>query len=133
MTTETKTILVIDGEPMMRTAIGSILKAHAYSVLAAADGREGLDLFYMRRPALIICDVMLPERDGFQTIGALRDAGVQVPIVASAESKFYCDNAELFLRIALAVGADAAILKPPSATAILEAVEDLLRCGATQS
>ncbi len=107
----------------MRTAISRWLTAEGYEVLAAKDGREGLDLFYLHRPALIICDILMPGRDGLETIGALRDARVPVPIIAMSE---VFTDAVLLLETATMIGADAAILKPLSGGKLLETVASLL-------
>jgi DNA-binding response OmpR family regulator len=126
VTRQDPTILVIDDDAAMRTAIAGWLAADGYEVLAAKDGREGMDLFYLHRPALIICDILMPGRDGLETIGALRDARVMVPIIAMSE---VFSDAVLLLETATMIGADAAILKPLSGDKLLETVALLLPAG----
>ena len=57
-------ILVIEDQPQMRKNIALILEMENFQVLAAEDGRQGLDLAREQKPDLVICDVMMPGLDG---------------------------------------------------------------------
>src|SRR5690606_38587747 len=67
-----KTILLIEDHAEMRRNIATILEMENYTVLAAADGPTGIDLARTRKPDLILCDVMMPDMDGYAVIQALR-------------------------------------------------------------
>ncbi|HEX2815647.1 MAG TPA: response regulator [Phenylobacterium sp.] len=118
------TILVVEDEAEVRDAIAQILRAGDHTVIEAADGRDGLDQFYLRQPNLIICDILMPERDGLELIGALRDAGIEVPIIAMLEQD--AGQAAVLQDLAIGLGANALLAKPLLATELLETLAPLL-------
>jgi Response regulator receiver domain len=63
-----KTILVIDDDPLVRRAIGRILQKRGYGVHLAADGPQGLQTYRFARPDLVITDIVMPAKDGLETI-----------------------------------------------------------------
>jgi CheY-like chemotaxis protein len=67
-----KKVLIIDDEPDFVELTRMRLEANGYAVLAASNGREGLDVARRESPNLILLDVMMPEMDGFETLKALR-------------------------------------------------------------
>ena len=66
------TILVIEDEYDVRENLQEILELEDFDVLAAENGKIGLQLAIEHQPDLIICDVMMPELDGYGVISALR-------------------------------------------------------------
>lgn len=66
-------ILVIEDEPGLRRNVKKILTLEGHEVLEAADGEAGLQSALFHLPDLIICDIMLPGRDGYAVLEALRD------------------------------------------------------------
>jgi CheY-like chemotaxis protein len=121
------TILVVEDDAEERGAIVQILRARGHTVIEAQDGRAGLDQFHLRRPAMILCDILMPERDGLEMIGALRADGVETPIVAMVEQD--APQAALLKDLARGLGADAILLKPVMVTDLLQIVEPLLAIG----
>jgi DNA-binding response OmpR family regulator len=67
------TILIVDDDPNVRELIRVNLAAHAYDVLAAADGSEAVRAVEQKVPELIILDVMMPEMDGWEVCKLVRD------------------------------------------------------------
>src|SRR5262245_27965479 len=67
-----KTILVIEDEPEMRRNLTTILRLEKFRPLAAENGRVGIELARREKPDLILCDVMMPELDGYGVLQALR-------------------------------------------------------------
>jgi CheY-like chemotaxis protein len=67
-----KKILVIEDEPDMRRNLTTILRLEKFLPLPAENGSIGLELAKKERPDLILCDVMMPELDGYGVIAALR-------------------------------------------------------------
>jgi CheY-like chemotaxis protein len=65
-------ILLIDDEGDFRQPIAQSLAKHGFEVLEAADGKEGLRVASESRPDLILCDVEMPEMDGYEVMAALR-------------------------------------------------------------
>jgi DNA-binding response OmpR family regulator len=66
------TILVIEDENDVRENLQEILELEDFDVLTAENGKIGLQLAIENQPDLIICDVMMPELDGYGVISALR-------------------------------------------------------------
>ncbi len=118
------TILVVDDEASQRLLLARILQARGYEVIEAADGRAGLDQYYRHLPAVVICDILMPEVDGLELISALRGAHVQAPIIATLAIDDF--QAPLLLEVALQMGADATVLKPLEAERVLETVGSVL-------
>ena len=75
-----KKILVIEDEPEMRRNLTTILRLEKFHPLPAENGRIGVELAKKERPDLILCDVMMPELDGYGVIAALRAAAQTVTI-----------------------------------------------------
>src|SRR5258708_13310860 len=72
-----KKILVIEDEPEMRRNIAALLRFHEYEPIEAENGRKGVEIARREKPDLILCDVMMPEMDGYGVIQALHeDAGL---------------------------------------------------------
>jgi len=113
-------ILVIDDDPEMRRTIVKILTAVGHEMIAAKDGKEGLKQFRIHRPTLVITDILMPDREGLETIHELRDAASRVAIIATS------GGPAIFLDMAKKLGADAAIAKPFRAADLVAAVARLL-------
>jgi CheY-like chemotaxis protein len=75
-------ILVIDDEPTALDVICKILVHSGYDVLVAKNGQEGVDLFREQPCDLVITDMVMPVKDGLQTILDLRTDYPDLPIVA---------------------------------------------------
>jgi CheY-like chemotaxis protein len=112
------TVLVVEDETEARRAIAQVLSAAGHTVIEAVDGRDGLDRFERHRPRLILCDVLMPERDGLQVIAALRGDGIGVPIVAMVEPA--AADAKVLMDLALTLGADGVLLKPVLVSELLK-------------
>src|SRR5262245_7786181 len=65
-------ILVIEDQPQMRNNIATILEMENFQVVTAEHGKRGVELALAEKPDLIICDVMMPELDGYGVLAALR-------------------------------------------------------------
>jgi PAS domain S-box-containing protein len=81
------TILAIDDDPLVLELMDAMLTPEGFTVLKAGDGREGLRLARLRRPDLIVLDLLMPEVDGFQVVDELKrdpaTAGIQIIILTS--------------------------------------------------
>ena len=76
-------VLVVDDEPEMRDLIRQALEKNRWSVIEAANGRDGLELAVRVRPRVILLDLTMPVMDGFEFLSALRShpEGETVPVV----------------------------------------------------
>ncbi|XFA72098.1 response regulator transcription factor [Thermosynechococcaceae cyanobacterium Okahandja] len=66
------TILLVDDDPNLVLLVRDYLEMQGYRVLTAAHGREGLAILQQHTPDLIICDVMMPQMDGYSFVSAVR-------------------------------------------------------------
>jgi two-component system NtrC family sensor kinase len=78
---EQETILVVDDNKEIVSALTDVLKSKGYSILFAYNGRTGLHLALERRPDLILLDWNLPQLSGYQVLQALRERGDNTPVV----------------------------------------------------
>ncbi len=72
MSLPSKTVLVVDDEPVLRSIVREILHEEGYAVIEAADGRGILEIMARERPALVLMDVMMPGVDGREAYRQLR-------------------------------------------------------------
>lgn len=103
-------ILVIDDDVMVRETITHILETRGYEVIGAEDGDVGLDKFRTAAPDLVITDIIMPNKEGIQTIIAIRNEQPDAKIIAISGGG-RIGSAD-FLKIALLLGAADVISKP---------------------
>lgn len=114
-----KTILVIEDQPDMRENIATILEMENYTVLAAADGQQGLEMAREEKPDLILCDVMMPGMSGHAVIQSVRKDRT----IAGTPFIFLTARGEKQdLRAGMNLGADDYLTKPVTATDLLRAI-----------
>src|SRR5512135_2587834 len=119
-----KKILVIEDEPEMRRNITTLLRYSEYESLAAENGRQGVEAARQAKPDLILCDVMMPELDGYGVLQALQaDASLaRIPFIFLT-AKGEKDD----LRSGMNLGADDYLTKPVANADLLRAIETRLR------
>jgi len=119
-----KKILLIEDNVDMRENIAEILELANYEVATAPNGKEGVRLAQTMEPDLIICDIMMPELDGY---GVLHILGKD-PKTARIPFIFLSAKAEKTdLRKGMSLGADDYIFKPFDETELLNAIETRLK------
>ena len=74
-------ILLVEDEPSLAMLIRDNLEQSDYEVVQAADGEQAIRLYREQKPDLIVLDVMLPRRDGFEVAGIIRTADRNTPIL----------------------------------------------------
>jgi two-component system, OmpR family, KDP operon response regulator KdpE len=114
-------VLVCDDEPQILRALKVILRDADYEVVPASTGEEALDLAAVRPPAAAIVDLMLPDVDGVEVTGRLREWSEMPIIVLSAVG-----DEEAKVR-ALGAGADDYVTKPFSPPELVARLEAVLR------
>src|SRR5881394_1045350 len=122
-----KKILVIEDEPEMRRNITALVRYKEYEPLAAENGRLGLELARREKPDLILCDVMMPELDGYGVLGALqKDANLGLIPFIFLTAKGEKDD----LRSGMNLGADDYLTKPVGNNDLIQAIEARLQRSA---
>lgn len=76
-----ETILIVDDNKEIVSALSDVLRAKGYAILGAYNGRQGLRLAVKRKPNLILLDWNLPQLSGYQVLQALRERGSETPVV----------------------------------------------------
>ena len=118
-----KAVLIADDEPNIVTALEFLLQRRGYRVLVARNGEEALQQVDAGRPDLVLLDVMMPLRSGYEVCAAIRqraDLGHVKVVMLSAKGR----DAEVAKGLAL--GADLYITKPFSTRELLAKVDALL-------
>jgi signal transduction histidine kinase len=121
-------VLVIDDSPDVTQVVGDTLKVNGYQVFSAGDGLAGVQLAQQCLPDLILCDVNMPELDGYGTLTALRQnsATATIPFVFLTGI-----SDKVNMRLAMELGADDYVTKPFTITELLGAVKARLEKQAT--
>ena len=112
-------ILIIEDQAPMRRNIALMLEMEGFDVVTAENGRDGLDKARQARPDLVICDVMMPEMDGYAVVQALRaekETAMTPFLFLTAKS----DRADQ--RIGMNFGADDYLTKPVIRDDLLAAI-----------
>jgi class 3 adenylate cyclase len=119
-----KKVLVIEDEPSIRNNIMLMLKVERYAAVGAENGRVGLEMARSDPPDLILCDVMMPEVDGFAVLDALRAEPrfAEIPFIFLTALD---DRSSM--RRGMNLGADDYLPKPFTRAELLEAVNSRLK------
>jgi len=115
-------VLVIEDEEPLRLALADALRAEGFEVLAAADGEGGLALALKEGPEVILLDLMLPKRDGFSVLRALREDRLQSAVIILSARGEEWDRVQGF-----EYGADDYVVKPFSTRELLLRIRAVLQ------
>jgi len=121
-------ILVVEDEPKLAVAIKSGLENDDYSVDIAVTGEEGFYLVHSQSFDLIVLDVMLPGRNGFEILATLRRHGVKTPVLLLTAKDAIEDRVR-----GLDAGADDYLVKPFAFPELQARIRALLRRGKAES
>ena len=117
-------ILVIDDDEIMNELMVAMLTKDGYEVHRAFDGNQGIALFKAQQFDLVVTDIIMPDKEGLETIREIRATGRPVPIIAvSGGGKA---RPEGYLAVAQSFGADYAFEKPLDKEPFLAAVRECL-------
>lgn len=124
-------VLLIDDDPLVRQTLNAMLTGSGYEVAEAENGEEGLAVFADSAFEAAVVDILMPEKEGLETVQELRrlqpDLAILTisggPSIRFAEAAGDLD----FLRMARTLGADEALRKPFTRSALLGALESALQ------
>jgi CheY-like chemotaxis protein len=124
-------ILIIEDDNDERELFKIALERAGYEVMDAPNGRVGLDLYYKQPCPIVITDIFMPEKEGLETIFALRREFFGVRIIAISGGSTMGHHGGAFqadevLSIAKAAGADRILAKPIDLKDLVNAVAELL-------
>ena len=114
-------ILAVDDEPDILRLLNRILESAGYDVALATNGALALDLLEKSHPDLVLLDIRMPELDGFQVLGLIRQRSA-VPVIMLTANRDVTA-----VRDALGLGADDYVRKPFRTPELLARIRAKLR------
>jgi DNA-binding response OmpR family regulator len=126
-------ILIIDDDPGMRRTVSRILASAGHEVIEASDGLEGVDLFRKNHPDIVVTDIIMPNKEGIETILDLRMESPSTLILAISGGATNPAGSLVpldYLGLAKGLGADGVLAKPFRAANLLQEIDNLLSRGA---
>lgn len=115
-------ILLVEDEPSLVMTLGDLLASEGHQVHTVSDGQQGFETACRQEFDLLILDVMLPNKNGFDICREVRGRGIQTPILMLTARGQVIDKV-----LGLKLGADDYLTKPFEAIELLARVEALLR------
>jgi DNA-binding NtrC family response regulator len=117
-------ILIIDDDERTRKLFRKILETEGYKVSEASNGNEGIKLFRKEPADLVITDIIMPEKEGIETIMELRKDFPDVKIIAMSGGGLV--EADSYLEMAKKMGATEVLTKPIKNDELLKIIKDIL-------
>lgn len=117
-------ILIIEDEDAIRENIAEMLNVYGYWVETAANGQEGVSQTLIFKPDLVLCDIMMPQMDGYQVLETIRNSGPQsnTPFIFLTSMATATD-----IRKGMLQGADDYLTKPFKFPELIETIESRLK------
>jgi DNA-binding response OmpR family regulator len=122
----TKKILIADDEPNIVTAVEFLLQQSGYEVLVAENGEEALELVESWLPDLVLLDVMMPKKSGYEVCACIRE---RVDLRHIRIMMLSAKGREAEVNKGLSMGADRYVTKPFSTREFMANVKELLDPG----
>ncbi len=117
-------VLVVEDDPTLRLGLTKTLRSAGFKVEVAKNGREGVELALALVPDLVLLDVMLPEKNGFEVCEEIRETHPELPILFLSAKGEEGDKVR-----GLRLGADDYVVKPFGVAELLARVDAALRRG----
>ena len=114
-------VLVVEDDEAVKMLTMVKLKPY-FTVLTAANGEEALEVMDHQMVDLLVCDIMMPDMDGYELVAALREAGEMVPVIMVTARGAFEDKRQGF-----ALGADDYMVKPINYEELIWRIQALLR------
>ncbi len=117
-------ILVIDDESQIRLLLRQMLESEGHVVTDAPDGNKGVNCYRENPADLVIMDLVMPNKDGIETIGELKNKYPDIKIIAMSGGGR--GNPDEYLRMAEQLGAAESFYKPVQKEELLKMINDLI-------
>jgi CheY-like chemotaxis protein len=117
-------ILIVDDDDLVRSVLRQMLEPEGYTVTEAPDGRVGLARWREEPADLLLTDLLMPEQDGIEIIGAVRQGWPGSKIIAMTGGGNLGFD---YLPVAQQMGAHKTLHKPIDRVTLLAAIEEVLR------
>lgn len=121
---EGKIVLIVEDDATVLRALAQGFRVAGCRVMTAQDGNEGLSRFDQLRPDIVVTDILMPNREGVETIVAMKQKAPDVKILAISGGGIL-GSAEV-LDLARRLGADAVLAKPFRSGEVLDVVRRLI-------
>ena len=118
-------ILIIDDDIQVRNILKRTFEQEGFEVTDAPDGEKGIKLFHQEQPDVVITDIVMPEKEGLETIMELHRENPKLKIIAISGGGLSINGGNS-LFIAGKIGAHRTFIKPFDRKEIVEAVRELL-------
>jgi len=118
-------ILVIDDDDLFRSMLAEILEMEGFEVESAADGDVGVAKFLAHSPEVVVTDIVMPEKEGIQTIRELLQVNPEAKIIAMSGGGRRATSDD-YLALAEDLGAQRTLSKPFQSAELIEAIRTLL-------
>lgn len=117
-------VLIIEDEKILRQNLRDILDLEGYEVKVAPNGMDGIELYNIEQPDLVLCDIKMPKMDGFDVLKTIRDlpGGLTTAFIFLSAKVEHDD-----IRSGMNLGADDYLLKPVNRKDLLSAIETRLK------
>mgnify|MGYP003385698459 CR=1 FL=1 len=119
----TRKILIADDEPNIVISLEYLMKREGYAVVVARDGQEALDMLAREKPDLVLLDVMMPHKSGFEVCQAVRASET---LRSTKILMLTAKGRDTDVAKGLALGADAYMTKPFSTRELVQKVAEML-------
>jgi CheY-like chemotaxis protein len=116
---------VIDDDPLVRSTLCAVLEMASHAVAEATDGEEGLARYAAEHPDVVVCDILMPGKEGIETIRELRRIAPGLKIVGMSGGGR--TGTLDFLDMAGALGANTVLAKPFTTRDLLDTIARLMR------
>ena len=118
-------VLLVDDDRSVLDALGAVIESEGFELVCAADGHEAVEKFHQQPVDIVLLDLMMPVKSGWDTFERLRTINPLLPIVViTARPDAY--------PVAVAKGVSALMQKPLDIPLLLEAMQELLAEPATK-
>ncbi len=116
-------ILLVDDDELLRNVLALTLRKMGHVVIEARNGREALELSADGLPDLLITDLIMPEKEGLETITTIRQIHPTVKVIAMSGGGR--GDATDYLNVARLLGADRTLQKPFTQVAMAQAIAEV--------